>query len=80
MFLQGHLHPTTVIQAMKILMLLFKNPVTVTKFRDGQVGGGWLKDTETILKQQMGSMLGNNFGILISPNFSFVIDIHVAVS
>ena len=58
MFLQGHLHSSTVIQAMKILILLFKSPTTVTKFRDGQIGGGWLKDTEMILKQQMGSMLG----------------------
>ena len=58
MFLQGHLHSSTVIQAMKILILFFKNPTTVTKFRDGQIGGGWLKDTEMILKQQMGSMLG----------------------
>ena len=62
MFLQGHLHSTTVIQALKMLILLFKNQTTVTKFRDGLCGGGWLKDTEMILKQQMGSGVGTMLG------------------
>ena len=59
MFMQGHLHPTSVILALKTLMVIFKNPQAVNRFRDGVCGGGWLKDTETILKQQSGgSMLG----------------------
>ena len=65
MFLQGHLHPTTVIQALKILILLFKNPTTVSKFRDGVCGGGWLKDTEMIRKQQMGSGVGTMLGMFV---------------
>ena len=65
MFLQGHLHPTTVIQALKILILLFKSQATVTKFRDGLCGGGWLKDTEMIRKQQMGSGVGTMLGMLL---------------
>ena len=65
MFLQGHLHSTTVIQALKILILLFKNSTTVSKFRDGVCGGGWLKDTEMIRKQQMGSGVGTMLGMFV---------------
>ncbi|XP_052816149.1 WD repeat and FYVE domain-containing protein 3-like isoform X4 [Mya arenaria] len=63
MFLQSHVHATTVIRALKILLVMFRNPTVCARFRDGQVqyGGGWLKDTELILKQQIGaSMLGFN--------------------
>lgn len=62
MFLQGHIHATTVIRALKILLVMFRNPQVVSKFRDGQSGGGWLKDTEMILKQQTGAnMLGKSY-------------------
>ncbi|KAH3872283.1 hypothetical protein DPMN_035498 [Dreissena polymorpha] len=61
MFLSGHIHSTTVIRALKILLVMFRNPVTCARFREGVMGGGWLKDTERILKQQYESnVLGFN--------------------
>jgi len=55
MFLQSHLHATTVMRSLKILLVMFRSPQMAGKYRDGQCGGGWLKDTELILKQQTGA-------------------------
>lgn len=55
MFLQGHIHATTVNRALKILLVMFRSPQVAARFRDGVCGGGWLKDTEMILKQQTGA-------------------------
>ena len=59
MFMQGHVHPTTVIQALRILLVMLRNNSAMNKFREGLVGGGWLKDAEAIIRQQGGgSRLG----------------------
>ncbi|KAL4240237.1 WD repeat and FYVE domain-containing protein 3 [Mactra antiquata] len=61
MFLQSHIHSTTVIRAMQILLVMFKSQSVVGKFREGICGGSWLKDTDMIIKQHSGAtMLGFN--------------------
>ncbi|XP_077999760.1 WD repeat and FYVE domain-containing protein 3-like [Glandiceps talaboti] len=62
LFMQGHLHATTVIQALRILLVLLSNSTTMHKFRDGVHGGGWLDETEPVLHNRMGVVLGFNVG------------------
>ncbi|XP_041362357.1 WD repeat and FYVE domain-containing protein 3-like isoform X2 [Gigantopelta aegis] len=63
LFMQSHLHPTTVISALHILVTILRIPSNVTRFREGNFGGGWLGDTESVLKNQMAAMLGFNLGV-----------------
>ena len=71
LFTQGHIHPSTVIKALMILLTMIQNTNSSSsaaiKFRDGSIGGGWLKGTEPVLKQHVGVMLGK---YLIDNNLS----------
>ncbi|KAK3103345.1 hypothetical protein FSP39_018631 [Pinctada imbricata] len=60
LFVQGHVHSSTVILALRILLIMLQNHPTMQKFKDGASGGGWLKNTEPVLKQHVGVMLGLN--------------------
>ncbi|KAL3875787.1 hypothetical protein ACJMK2_033704 [Sinanodonta woodiana] len=51
LFIQGHLHNSTIIRALKLLVTLLKNSQAMSRFREGSHGGSWLKDTDTVLKQ-----------------------------
>ena len=62
--MQSHLHPTTVISALHILVTILRNSINVTRFREGNFGGGWLGDTESVLKNQMAAMLGKSYCII----------------
>ncbi|XP_069124433.1 WD repeat and FYVE domain-containing protein 3-like isoform X2 [Argopecten irradians] len=62
LFVQGHVHPSTVIMALHILLVMLQNPLAVQRFREGNPGGGWLRNTEPVLKQHVGVMLGLNIG------------------
>ena len=58
LFLQGNLHPTTVVLTMRILCQVFSHAGTLQKFREGVSGGGWLRDTECVLQNRVGTFLG----------------------
>ncbi|XP_076455501.1 WD repeat and FYVE domain-containing protein 3-like isoform X2 [Babylonia areolata] len=62
LFLQGHLHPTTVRLALQVLVVMLRNPENARRFREGTHRGRWLADTENVLKNQMAVMLGFNVG------------------
>ncbi|KAL5018829.1 hypothetical protein ScPMuIL_004551 [Solemya velum] len=62
LFLQGHVHSSTVILILRILITMFQSPVLTQHFREGVPGGGWLSDTKSVLGQQVGVMLGFNIG------------------
>ncbi|CAL1540511.1 unnamed protein product, partial [Lymnaea stagnalis] len=62
LFMQSHLHPTTVVLALRILLVMFRNSENIKKFREGSYGGGWMGGTEIVLKNQMSVMLGFNVG------------------
>eukprot|EP00058_Branchiostoma_floridae_P010550 XP_002596038.1 hypothetical protein BRAFLDRAFT_202950 [Branchiostoma floridae] len=64
LFMQGHLHQSTVIIAVRILCVLLSNMATVTKFREGGLGGGgWLDETELIIHNKGAvQLLGFNVG------------------
>ena len=60
LFMQGHLHPTTVQLALNILVAMLRSPENTRRFREGTHRGGWLADTENVLKNQMAVMLGSD--------------------
>lgn len=59
--MEEHLHPTTVTAAMRILVVLLSNPTILTKFKEGLSGGGWLDQTDSVLTNKIGTVLGNEF-------------------
>ncbi|OWK13789.1 hypothetical protein Celaphus_00017325, partial [Cervus elaphus hippelaphus] len=62
MFMEEHLHSTTVTAAMRILVVLLSNPSILIKFKEGLSGGGWLEQTDAVLTNKIGTVLGFNVG------------------
>ncbi|KAH0615815.1 hypothetical protein JD844_026358 [Phrynosoma platyrhinos] len=62
LFMEEHLHPTTVTAAMRILVVLLSNPTILIKFKEGLTGGGWLEQTDSVLTNKIGTVLGFNVG------------------
>lgn len=58
LFLQGHLHSTTVVWSLRILIVVTSVSSLVTKFREGIGNGGWLKESEMVLQSKLGVALG----------------------
>lgn len=58
LFLQGNLHHTTVVLTMRILCQVLSHAGTMQKFKEGVSGGGWLRDTECVLQNRVGTFLG----------------------
>ncbi|KAI5732691.1 hypothetical protein M8J76_003102 [Diaphorina citri] len=63
LFLQTHLHTSTVILGMRILLVLGCAPSLVQRFREGSSNGGWLTDVEFHLAH-------NKMSVLASPQVS----------
>lgn len=72
LFMQGHIHPSTVVKASLILLTMLQSQTATQKFREGSLGGGWLKGTEPVLKQHVGVMLGK---LIFIVNFLFLFNI-----
>jgi hypothetical protein len=66
LFLQGHLHPTTVVWGLRILVVLCSCAPLLQKFREGSSSGGWLRDTELFLQNKMALVLGMSYMYLSS--------------
>ncbi|XP_072261545.1 WD repeat and FYVE domain-containing protein 3 isoform X2 [Pyxicephalus adspersus] len=62
MFMEEHLHSTTVTAAMRILVVLLSNQSILIKFKEGISGGGWLDQTDSVLTNKIGTVLGFNVG------------------
>lgn len=58
MFMEEHLHSTTVTAAMRILVVLLSNQSILIKFKEGLSGGGWLEQTDSVLTNKIGTVLG----------------------
>ncbi|XP_076326045.1 WD repeat and FYVE domain containing 3 bchs isoform X2 [Tachypleus tridentatus] len=63
LFLQSHLHVSTVVWGLQILSALLTPPSLRSKFRDASANGGWLADTEHVLQQNMGMCVGLPVGL-----------------
>ncbi|XP_015220356.1 WD repeat and FYVE domain-containing protein 3 isoform X2 [Lepisosteus oculatus] len=62
MFMEEHLHSTTVTAAMRILVVLLSNQTILSRFKEGLSGGGWLDQTDSVLTNKIGTVLGFNVG------------------
>jgi hypothetical protein len=58
LFIQGSLHQSTVVLALSVLFRMLQHPVLLQGFRDGSNGGGWLKETEPVIQNRIGVLLG----------------------
>lgn len=58
LFMQPHLHRSTVVLGLRILILMLNIPSSLLRFREGTACGGWLDDTEAVLQNRMGVVLG----------------------
>lgn len=59
LFLQRHLHQTTVVWGLRILVVLCSVPALMIRFRDGSGNGGWLRHTESVThNNKMAVVLG----------------------
>ncbi|XP_024909182.1 WD repeat and FYVE domain-containing protein 3 isoform X1 [Cynoglossus semilaevis] len=62
MFMEEHLHPSTVTVALWIMVVLLSNQSILNRFKEGVCGGGWLDHTDAVLTNKIGTVLGFNVG------------------
>ncbi|KAJ8380472.1 hypothetical protein SKAU_G00012500 [Synaphobranchus kaupii] len=62
MFMEEHVHSSSVTAAMRVLVVLLSNQPTLARFREGLSGGGWLDHTDSVLTNKIGTVLGFNVG------------------
>lgn len=60
MFMEEHLHSSTVTAALWILVVLLSNQSILNRFREGLCGGGWLDHTDSVLTNKIGTVLGES--------------------
>ena len=58
MFLEEHVHSSTVTVALWILVVLLSHNNILHRFKEGLCGGGWLDHTDSVLTNKIGSVLG----------------------
>ena len=58
LFVQGHLHQTTVVWGLRILATLLSLPQLMVKFRMGTCNGHWLMKSENVLHNKMVEAFG----------------------
>lgn len=58
MFMEEHIHSSTVTVALWILVVLLSNQSILSRFKEGLCGGGWLEHTDSVLTNKIGTVLG----------------------
>ncbi|UYV62149.1 WDFY3 [Cordylochernes scorpioides] len=62
LFMQPTIHSSSMIWGLKILNVFLSHNGLLQKFREAANNGGWLTETEAILQNRMGVLLGFNMG------------------
>nr|XP_037269371.1 WD repeat and FYVE domain-containing protein 3-like isoform X4 [Rhipicephalus microplus] len=60
LFMQSHLHPTTVVLALQCLTVFLSCPSLMQRFREASHNGGWLTETDLVLQNRTTVLLGFN--------------------
>lgn len=60
LFMQPHMHPSTVVWGMRILVVLLANETLITRFREGTMNGGYLRNTELISQNKNAVVLASS--------------------
>lgn len=63
LFLQPHVHASSVIWGLRILIVVCANPVLMNRFREGTSNGGWLRNTEQVTHNKMAVVLGYQYHV-----------------
>jgi len=63
-FLQSHVHQSTVVLAMSVIVRMLHHPALLQCFRDGGSPGGWLSDAECVVQNRVGVLLGTMLALL----------------
>lgn len=58
MFMEEHVHSSSVTVALWILVVLLSNQSILGRFKEGLCGGGWLEHTDSVLTNKIGTVLG----------------------
>ncbi|KAF5299222.1 hypothetical protein FQA39_LY02395 [Lamprigera yunnana] len=58
LFMQSHIHYSTVIWALRILVVLCSISALMNRFKEGSSNGGWLHHTELVTQNKMAVVLG----------------------
>ncbi|XP_018577977.1 WD repeat and FYVE domain-containing protein 3 [Anoplophora glabripennis] len=58
LFMQPHIHSSTVVWALRILVAICSSPSLLLRFREGSSNGGWLRYTEQVAHNKMAVVLG----------------------
>ena len=58
--LQKHVHHSTVVRCVRMVTLLLRIPSQLARFREGVTNGAWLGETEHMLKNKGGTLLGES--------------------
>ena len=66
LFAQGHIHPSTISLALRLLLTMLTHPVAMQRFREGSHCGGWLTEAESVLQNRIGMVLGTYVSVVKS--------------
>ncbi|CAH1175861.1 unnamed protein product [Phaedon cochleariae] len=58
LFMQPHLHSTTIVWALRMLVAICSSPSLMFRFREASSSGGWLRHTELVSHNKMVVVLG----------------------
>ena len=64
-FLQNHVHQSTVVLAMSILVRMLQQPSLLQCFRDGSSASGWLTEAECVVQNRVGVLLGKTLAVFM---------------
>ncbi|XP_048589940.1 WD repeat and FYVE domain-containing protein 3-like [Nematostella vectensis] len=73
LFLQPHLHNSTVVRATRILVTLLGSGPALERFREGAFNGGWLAGTDIMLMKTTYQVAGFNVGAVSDGNEKYEI-------
>ena len=59
LFMQPHMHSSSVVWGMRILVVLLANETLITRFREGNFNGGYLRNTELISQNKNAVVLAS---------------------
>lgn len=65
LFLQAHLHNTTVVRATRILVTMLSSVPALNRFREGLGSGSWLDGTDIMLNKTTYVVAGMSCSVLI---------------
>lgn len=69
MFMQGHVHPSTVLLAIKLLLHVLHNRTLLHKFKEGVMAGLWLENSSMGMNLLIGMTLLYLAFQWTNPNF-----------